>query len=259
MRHVGEYDAIFHVAFNDHIDLPLEVASSALKLGLPVIQWDCDASWRFHNWILPRKNRVSHFVTTHQSTLQWYKQNDMKVIKSQWAGSSLYIGNPNVAKRYDVSFCGQQHGIRQQVVSLMQKMGIDVRVFGHYWGDFQNSSPHTPKLQQMIDVLDSSRICLNLSNPWHIGTLPQIKGRHFEIPQVGGFQLCTGADNLEEYFMPDREIVIANSPNELIDYCKYYLNNPKERNEIAHNGHLRVMRDHQWKHRFKEIFDVVGI
>lgn len=255
-----EYDGIFHVAFNEAFDLPESVALLALKMDKPVIQWDCDASWRFHNWILPhRRHRVSHFITTHASTLDWYKAHSMKVIKSQWAGSPTYVGNPNAEKKYDVGFAGQKHGIRPNIIDALLKAGIDVHVFGHYWEGFVNSHPHTPLLQQMIDVLDSSKICLNLSNPWHVNTMPQIKGRHFEIPQCQGFQITTPADNMNEYFVDGEEIVIADSANDLIDKIRYYLDNSESRLRIAQNGYARVQRDHQWQNRFNEIFHELGL
>ena len=254
---LSNYDIIFHVAFNESLDLPLSVAQEALKRNIPVVQWDCDASWRFHNWILPRKNRVSHFVTTHSSTVDLYKNHGMKVIKSQWGGSSLYRCSDK-KKKYDVGFAGQKHGIRQEVFNFLIENGIDFHVFGHYWQEHPNAHPHTPKLEQMMDVLHSSKICLNLSNPWHINTMPQIKGRHFEIPQCGGFQISTPADNLHEYFVPDKEIVIVNSGPELLDRIKYYLMNENKREEIAVAGYNRMMKDHQWTNRFKDIFNELG-
>jgi hypothetical protein len=257
---VPKFDCIFHTAFNETLDLPESVARLAMRIDIPVVQWDCDASWRFHNWILPhRKDRASHFITTHSSTVGWYEKCGMNVIKSQWAGSPMYVGKPDTPKLYDVGFAGQKHGIRTQLIEVMAKAGFDVHVFGHYWEDFPNSHPHTPQLQQMIDVLDASKICLNLSNPWHVGTMPQIKGRHFEIPQVGGFQLTTTADNLDEYFVPDKEIIVVHSAPDLIERSLYYLDHEDERLAIAKAGQERVLRDHQWKHRFEDIFNEIGI
>ena len=103
------WDAVFHVAFNESLDFPEEAAKAAIQKNIPVIQFDCDSSWRFQNWILPRKNRVSHFVTTHSATMPWYQANGMKVIKSQWAGSPLYTQDRELYQ-YDASFVGQKHG-----------------------------------------------------------------------------------------------------------------------------------------------------
>jgi spore maturation protein CgeB len=255
---IPRYDAIFHVAFNEHLDFPEQAAKLALRLDIPVIQWDCDASWRFHNWIINRKDRVSHFVTTHSATVEWYKQNSMNVIRSQWAGSPLYIKDSTVEKKYDVSFIGQKHGIRPEILQKLYQRGIEVHLFGNYWDDWPNWHGYISDFASVISVFNQSKICLNLSNPWHIGTMPQIKGRHFEIPQCGSFQLSTPADDLQTYFDFGKEIVVAETADQLADYIYYYLDNDNERTEIALAGEEKTKREHQWSHRLVDIFREIG-
>lgn len=128
----GNIDCIFHVAFNEDLDLPESVAKLALRRDIPVIQWDCDSSWRFGNWIRPRKDRVSHFITTHSKTVEWYQKFGMNVIRSQWGGSPLYI-QENLEQAYDVSFVGQKHGrrtngsfVRAEAIDALLEAGIDI-------------------------------------------------------------------------------------------------------------------------------------
>lgn len=259
------YDAIFHVAFNESLDLFEGIAKLALRQGIPVIQWDCDSSWRFGSWILPRKDRVSHFVTTHSATVPWYEQNGMKVIKSQWAGSPLYRSNSR-PKIYDCSFVGQKHGqmpngrfLRSEIIDAMMKAGIKIELVGNYWDGYSNWHGYATDFKTIIEVFDSSKVCLNLSNPWHHGTMPQIKGRHFEIPQVGSLQISTPADDLGSYFIEGKEIVIASSVDELIEKTKYYIEHDIERELIANAGRQRMLAEHQWSHRFSNIFKQVGL
>jgi spore maturation protein CgeB len=258
-------DAIFHVAFNESLDLPEKVAKQALKLDIPVIQWDCDTSWRFGSWILPRKDRVSHFVTTHSATVPWYEQSGMKVIRSQWAGSPLYQPNRDLYK-YDVSFVGQKHGrmpdgrfLRSEIINAMMAAGLNVDLFGNYWDGYDKWHGYITDFKAIIEVFNQSRVCLNLSNPWHHGTMPQIKGRHFEIPQCQAFQLATPADDLQSYFVEDKEIVIARSVPELIEKARFYLEHHAEREAIAAAGRARMLQEHQWSHRFEHIFKEVGL
>lgn len=255
----GGFDAIFHVSFNEHIDLPENVLRFAAKRGMVVMQWDCDSSWRFHNFILGRKEWYTHFVTTHSATIPWYEQNGMKVIRSQWGGSPLYVRDENAEKKYDVSFIGQKHGIRPQIVEAINNAGIDLHLFGSYWEGYPRWGGYIKSFSEMLAVFNQSRICLNMSNPWHVGTMPQIKGRHFEIPQAGGFQLATPADDLQRYFTFGEEISIANSVEELCDQIKHYLGHSNERQAIAEAGYQRMQNEHQWSHRFKDIFVEVGL
>lgn len=261
----GDIDAIFHVAFNESLDLPNGSARLALKKDIPVLQWDCDSSWRFPTWIAPRRDRVSHFITTHSVTTEWYQKAGMKVIRSQWGGSPLYVPNA-VPKVHDVSFIGQKHGqksdgtfVRADVIDAIMNAGIKIDLFGSYWDGYPNWGGYITDFNKVLDVFNGSKICLNLSNPWHVGTMPQIKGRHFEIPQIGGFQICTPADDLTSYFVDGQEIVIATSLEDLIDKLKYYLVHDNEREQIAYAGRRRMLRDHQWANRFEHIFKEIGL
>jgi len=261
----GNYDAIFHVAFNESLDFPAAAAKMAMRRDIPVIQWDCDSSWRFQQWIAPRKDRVTHFVTTHSKTMPWYQSGGMNVIRSQWAGSPYYHPRDH-EKIYDVTFVGQKHGrrpdgrfLRAEAIDAIMDAGIQIDLFGNYWDGYDNWHGYLTNFHDMIDVFDQSRICLNLSNPWHFGTMPQIKGRHFEIPQVGNMQICTPADDLDSYFVDGKELVVARNDGDLIDKLRYYLENTEEREAIAQAGRARMLKEHQWHHRLEDIFKEVGV
>jgi hypothetical protein len=246
-------DVLFYVAFNEAYDIPAEALAECRAAGIKTVQWDCDSSWRFQNWILPRKHLFDYFVTTHSQAIPWYEANGMKVIKSQWGGSPLYYPNPTVEKKYDVTFIGQKHGIRPQIIKALIDKGIKVDLFGNYWDGYPNWHGYLTDFGAMLKVFQQSKICLNLSNPWHIGTMPQIKGRHFEIPQCRAFQISTPADDLNSYFEPGKEIVICDNIESLATACKSYLHADSERETIAKAGYDRMQRQHQWSHRFGEI------
>jgi spore maturation protein CgeB len=86
----------------------------------------------------------------------------------------------------------------------------------------------------------------------------QIKGRNFEIPGCGGFQLTGNADNLEQYYQDGSEVVIFRNHGELIDKIRYYLAHDEERSAIARAGYERTLREHTYVHRFREIFARMG-
>jgi len=84
--------------------------------------------------------------------------------------------------------------------------------------------------------------------------VPQIKGRNFEIPGCGGFQLSGRADHLEDYFSPGEEIVFFDDVDDLVAKARYYLRHEDERARIAQAGYARCLREHTYVHRFNEIF-----
>ena len=243
---------IFHTPFDDNWDINPNTLLWSKKRGIKNVLWNQDTSWRFQDFILPRKDRYTHFITTHHNTVRWFKDNNMKVIKSQWGGSSLYKNWDKNEYQYDVSFVGQRHGIRAQMVDLLNNAGIKVHLFGQYWQGHPDDHGFI-SFDEMIAVFNSSRININFSNPFTVGTMQQIKGRHFEIPQTGGFQLSTPADDLASYFIPNKEIVVVDNMLDMMSKIVYYLQHDEEREAIALAGYNKMLKEHTWKNRFINI------
>lgn len=87
----------------------------------------------------------------------------------------------------------------------------------------------------------------------------QIKGRNFEVPGCGGFVLTGKADNLDEYYEIEKEVVCFEDTTDLVDKVHYYLKNEDERMAIAQAGYERTIREHTYVHRFTEVFRQIGL
>ena len=192
-------------------------------------------------------------------------------------------------KIYDVSFVGQPHSNRREIVEKIKKTGIDVKCWGKGW-----PAGRIPQ-ENMIKIFSQSKINLNLTKSF--GSInfralasiffrreldkslkfvsprywfpnfqsflakkrEQIKGRNFEIPGSGGFLLTSDADNLTDYYQDSKEIVIYKNINDMIDKVKYYLEHNEEREIITQAGYERTLRDHTYEKRFNSIFKIMGL
>lgn len=242
---------LFAVLFDFHRDPLHEAFKQISTLGTTTIHWFCDDHWRFEKYSSVVAPHFDYICTTANSALPKYKKLGIsqKVIKTQWAcNHELYIPH-DIKKDVDISFVGQPHGNRVEVLSKLTESGLRLVVFGFGW----ENRPRIP-FHQMVRLFSRSKINLNLSNSSTL-IVQQIKGRNFEMPGTRSFQLTSNAENLTEYYVDGKEIVIFNSVEELIDKAKYYLKNEDERNEIAINGYKRTIAEHTWHHRFGEIFD----
>ncbi len=126
-----------------------------------------------------------------------------------------------------------------------------------------NPTPELPKIhnmgtvdyqQQMPYVFKCSDINLNI-------TLRSIRSgiplRCFDIMGVGGFLLSNYQADFYEHFIPGEDLVLYESPEDLINKCGYYLKHDSERRQIAANGYGKVSEFHTYEIRLKEIFDIV--
>lgn len=182
---------------------------------------------------------------------------------------SVFI-KKDLKKLYDISFVGQWHPHREWLIKRLEKAGYKVKAAGYGWPDGSVSQ------KEMVDIFNQSWINLNLSNStsWDarfliqsprglINTLrspktaEQLKGRHFEIPACGGFQLSYYVDGLERYYKIGDEISVFLNADDLIRKVGYYIKQKDRIETMAKESYERTLRDHTYKIRFKYIFNKI--
>jgi spore maturation protein CgeB len=77
--------------------------------------------------------------------------------------------------------------------------------------------------------------------------------RTFAICATGAFQMVDWRPGLDQFFVPDEEIVCYRSPDELRDKAVRYLGDHRTRRRIARAGYERVLREHTYAHRLAAI------
>ena len=249
------------------------------------IAWMCDDKWRWNDFGGKICKNFNYTVTTDPDSIWKYESIGYKgAILSQWACSPQIHKKLDIKKDIDVSFIGLANPWRRYVIKFLAKKGINVECFGHGWGNGRVDQ------KKMIEIFNRSKINLNLSNAsksdfrylTHVNLQldkektwkqniynifgPQIdfllskknkedmKARFFEVTGCSGFLLSYNVDHLDKYFEIGEEIVCYKSPDDLAEKIKYFLENEKERDEIAEKGYKRAHRDHTYAKRFQFLF-----
>jgi spore maturation protein CgeB len=73
--------------------------------------------------------------------------------------------------------------------------------------------------------------------------------RLFETTGAGACLLTDRKSNLSDYFVEDKEVVTYDSPQECIEKIRWLTNNPDKGREIARNGQLRTLKEHNFSDR----------
>ncbi|MCL2252826.1 MAG: glycosyltransferase [Lachnospiraceae bacterium] len=81
--------------------------------------------------------------------------------------------------------------------------------------------------------------------------------RIFEIMSVGGFVMSNYQKDLTELFVPDKEIVLFESMEELLEKVKYYLSHEKQRAKIALAGYNKVKRCYTYPQILEKMIKIV--
>jgi spore maturation protein CgeB len=115
----------------------------------------------------------------------------------------------------------------------------------------------------MVRLFSRSKINLGFSSCGNTAfsqeRIQQVRLRDFEVPMSGGFYLTEFMEELQDFFVADKEIVCYRNADELLEKTKYYLEHDGERSAIRQAGHARALRDHTWQHRLQDCFLQMGL
>jgi spore maturation protein CgeB len=260
------------------------------KTKTKTFNWFADDHWRipiFSRYWAPHFTMVS---TTDSQAKEVYKSYGItNVFKTQWgANPYLYFPQDQALNlgNLDVTFVGQKYGRRGGYINKIQAAGFPVKAFGGGWDGGRVDH------RRMLEIFSFSKINLNFAETYYYGFSSWlkraaklfvakemgkykftghhfvdnwrsmkgtqkkcIKGRVFEVPAAGGFMLTAKSDDdIGEYYVPGKEIVVFETVPELMEKIQYYLSHDKERQAIAKAGFERTMREHTYNKRFEEIF-----
>ena len=230
------------------------VEEISTKTDTITLNWFCDDHWRFESFSKYWAPVFNWVVTTAKSALPKYEEIGYRnVIYAQWACNHFLYRRLDYPRIHNVTFVGQAHGNRRQIIEELRRNGVDVKTWGKGWKNGRLSQVG------MIKVFNQSKINLNLSAA-SVGGVDQIKGRDFEIPGCGGL-IITGAprDEISQYYDIGKEIVHYESTQDLIDKIKYYLSHDDEREAIAEAGYIKTLNEHTYERRFNDIFRKIGL
>lgn len=168
--------------------------------------------------------------------------------------------------RYDVCFMGQvgQKSVHTERLPLLNKVAENFDNCCFYGPLYQLGNPIDKfhKKRPTYNDTEHNYACSHSKiNIGHSGW-PHIDGyfsaRNYRILGAGGFLLANHSKNIEEFFIPNKEIVLYDSINDCIDKIRYYLKNDNERIEIAINGQERVLKEYKFSDSIQKIIKIIG-
>jgi spore maturation protein CgeB len=125
-------------------------------------------------------------------------------------------------------------------------------------------TPELPHIQNMgaIDPYESfplvckcSRINLNITLRSIESGIPQ---RAWDILGAGGFLLTNYQADFDGLFTAGEDYVYYVDDDDLLAKADYYLTHEKERQEIAENGHRKVVSGNTYGHRLRAMLDTMN-
>jgi hypothetical protein len=151
-----------------------------------------------------------------------------------------YPNYPPCIKKYDVGFVG--FVTFRKRAEVLDKV---LRAFPDFW--------YGQRLfEEAAEIYRQSKLVLNPS------ALDDVNMRCFEATATGSAMLVEWTPTLHDLFSED-EVVAYKTTDEAIELCQFYIENSKEREELARRGMNRCLSNHTYTHRATEVLKEVGL
>ncbi len=164
-----------------------------------------------------------------------------------------------------LSFMGAGYYNRKRFFNAL--LGRPFKIWGNEWPDNEPISRHLQEKGRRIDPGDTARIFnatevnINLhSSVSHEGVNPFgdfVNPRTFEIAACSAFQLVDRRSLLPELFDPGEEIVCFSGREDFLEKADFFLAHPAERAGFAEKGMRRVLSEHTYRDRMRELIEAV--
>jgi hypothetical protein len=263
-------------------------------MGIVTVNWYCNASYQFHlvSEIAPA---YSYCLVPERFRLSDYHDVDARPIYCQEAANPDFYQPRNLPQEFGITFVGATYGDRPAYVRALVDAGLDAHAWGSGWtelaqplsagGRIRRAASQTkrhilgrplrpPRMPQaacggvlsdvdMVGMFSRSKISLGFSSVDNTAEstepIRQVRLRDFEAPMSGAFYMLEYLEEIEEFFVPGKEIVCFRDRDELVARCRYYLKHEAERRRIAEAGRRRALADHSWQRRLNDAFMEMGL
>lgn len=150
-----------------------------------------------------------------------------------------------------VLFFGSRYGFRETLVEYLQKKGLPIDVYGAGWGteflSYENLAYRIPRYA----------LNLGVSTIGYSRHLSCVKGRDIEVPSAGGLYLTNLSTEIEQVYMPGKEVLTYTSKNECYRKAYEVLANPTTFMQMRRDG-VRKAHAFSWKARFNYLKELIS-
>lgn len=168
----------------------------------------------------------------------------------------------------DVVFIGSlSYATRKErtcLIDVLSSRLSNIKIYGNMDSTISKDSPIRKKNHNklfgayMYQKLLNSKIAINCHFHTEIYGNFACNMRLYEVTGVGSLLITDNIPNISNLFIPGKEVVVYDSPEDCIKKIKYYLNHEKERNRIAKAGQRRTQREHAYYSRMKELIQIIN-
>lgn len=165
----------------------------------------------------------------------------------------------NENRNITCSFVGGISPIHTNSLQLLEKLAHETPC--EFWGYGADSLSVTSEIKKkhhgevwgidMFNTLNNSLMTINRHGAFAEDNANNM--RLYEATGCGALLITDAKSNLHELFEIGKEIITYNTPEECIEYIKYFSEHPAEAKRIAEAGKKRTLREHTYQQRMEQM------
>lgn len=245
--------------------------------GIPAIYYDGDMPTILPKYTVSRGFKFNYYEGADLSEYDAFLTNSKGCIADlETMGAKkvypLYYGiDPelcapiNIEKDIDVFFFGYGSDFREEWMEKLitipsQRMpGVSFVVAGGGFGMNLGNAKAIGDLSysEWREFCCRSKINLNITRWSHTNVYASSTSRPFELAAFGACIISQPYIGIEEWFEVGKELIVVNDENEAIEVYKRLLGNLQEREEMGKRARERVLNEHTFKHRARQLAEII--
>jgi hypothetical protein len=182
------------------------------------------------------------------------------------ADPDLFAPQP-VAKELDVFFYGHSDKFRQEAVASMivepsrALPDVDFGIGGY---DFRGDLGAARLIGDVpfnifARTISSARVNLSITRRSHASVYASATSRPFELAATGAAIVANPAEGIERWFEPGSELLVVGDAAEAIAAYRDLLDDPGQAEELGRRARERVLDEHTYRHRARQLLELVGL
>jgi len=184
-----------------------------------------------------------------------------------WAADPDLFAPLAVPKEVDVFFYGHGVKLRRELIEQLiaepsQRLPeVDFAVGGHGFGGAIGGARQlgTIPFSGFRRAIAASRINLNVTRRPHAIVRASSTARLFELAACGAAIVSGPHEGIERWLEPEQEILLVRDADEAVSAYRRLLDEPGLAEELGRRARERVVEQHTYRHRARELLELLGL
>ncbi len=108
-------------------------------------------------------------------------------------------------------------------------------------------------------AISAARVNLNITRRSHATVYASSTCRPFELASTGAAIVSSPHEGIERWFEPGKEMLLVNHADEAIAAYRELLDDPGRAEELGRAARERVLDEHTYVHRARQLLDLLGV